>query len=279
MRLDYRVYYFFDISLLFWSGIGYSDCGLYSSAILHDGIMAKTNEFIICIHDVCPQASTPVLKFLDSLNGLVGTSLSIAVIPLPYNERWRNEDKVFVDELQGRTEEVLLHGLTHKRVANKSPLSFLIENADELTGLSTTELDSMLGQGQDIVSELFGSRAKGFVPPGWQAGSMTGQLLDKHGLDFIVTLCDMTDVKGDKVGLASWSWDCGRIPLSGYLGEAIGSVLYWRGDVVPCVVLHPKDIERGFMSRSLRRIQSFLEKGYRPISFNKLYNRMASDAD
>jgi hypothetical protein len=238
------------------------------------------NEFIICIHDVCPQTSTSVLRLLDSLNDIVASALSIAIIPFPYRMSWGSEASVFAETLKSRTEEILLHGLTHKRNNNRSLFSFLIDNADELSDLTINEIDAILEQGQYLISNIFGNAARGFVPPGWQTGKVTWDLLRKHGFDFLVTLYSMRDSMDNKHSLASWSWDCGRVPFLGYMGDAIGSLRYFGcGNVVPCIVLHPRDIKRGFLPRSLRLINHFLEKGYHPITFNKLYHRMGKHVD
>jgi len=241
--------------------------------------MLKTSEFIISIHDVCPKTSSLILRILDNLNPLVSSTLSIGVVPLPYHKPWKNEDDSFVHELKGRTREILLHGYTHKRKPNKNPFSFLIENSDEFSGLSTHETDHLLGQGQQVIKKRFGQAAKGFVPPGWQPGNITSHILLKHGFNFIITLSRMGTAIGHQVPLAHWSWDCGRMPFSGYLGEAMGSV-FWacHRNAIPCIVLHPKDIERGFLTRSLGTIRRFLEKGYQPVTFSTVYQRIESDA-
>ena len=223
-------------------------------------------EFIVCIHDACPQSSHLIIRIINNITPLVENIMTVAVIPQSYGIPWRCEDQDLICELRERTTEILLHGLTHRRVGNCSPFSFLIEKADELVGLSVSETETLLKKGQHIMKNMFGSPAKGFVPPGWQFGKVTKTVLGKHNIDFAISLHYIIDTSGHRIPLATW--------FSGYVGEIVGYTLCMRKDVVPCIVLHPKDVQRGFLPRGLRLIRSFIEQGYCPISFQDIYLRV-----
>ena len=115
------------------------------------------------------------------------------------------------------------------------------------------------------------------MAPGWLFGNVTTQLLEQHGIKYAVGLKSMTYSTGLRLRLATWSWDCGVIGLAGYAGEILGTALYLRKNAIPCIVLHPNDVPRGFLPRILSRIRNFLDSGFNPVLFRDLWpsKRMA----
>jgi hypothetical protein len=106
---------------------------------------------------------------------------------------------------------------------------------------------------------------RGFVAPAWQPGPVTPALLNSCGLDYALGFWSL-DCAGTRLPLAVWSWDCGNIAALGLAGEALG----WlrralRPDAVPCVVLHPRDVTRGYLARALNLIRRLQTAGLRPV--------------
>ena len=60
------------------------------------------------------------------------------------------------------------------------------------------------------------------------------------------------------IALATYSWDCGRFGCIGHLGNTIGRALSLFPRRLPCVVIHPADVARGFLEQALSLIDSLM---------------------
>jgi predicted deacetylase len=220
----------------------------------------------VLVHDVAPQRAASIAVLLDALRPLVGRALAGAVVP-----RWGGmplpAGAAVWDRLaQDAFGELLLHGLTHTRLGGCSPVALLTGGANELSGLTPAQAVDRLRQGQADMAARFGATARGFVAPAWQPGPVTPRLLPFCGLVYSVGLRSLRVPGLPILPLAVWSWDCGRVAALGLLGEALGRARQAaRGDAVPCVVLHPADVQRGFLPRALRTIERLLGAGRRPV--------------
>jgi hypothetical protein len=114
----------------------------------------------------------------------------------------------------------------------------------------------------------------GAVPPGWRSGYL-GELFGELGLSFLVGMCALVTASGKRHALATWSWDAGPVALAGWLLEWTGSAMA-HGASTPVVVLHPADVNRGFLPRAIRRIRLLLDEGCVPVTFERLTASMSA---
>lgn len=222
-------------------------------------------HFLVCVHDVCPAWEPQLRTILQPLAGRVGQAFAAAVIPRPGGLPWSPRDAAFAGWVRRQAGELQLHGLTHRRPGSASPYSWLIRRADEFAALPPAEAERRLAEGQALLAALFGAPPCGFVPPAWRWGSLTPQMLERHGLRYGMRLTALVRPGLPARPLATWSWDCGRIGRAGWLGAWAGHLMALRPAATPCIVLHPADVERGFLAHALRRIESLMRRGLRPV--------------
>ena len=70
-----------------------------------------------------------------------------------------------------------------------------------------------------------------------------------------------------KCPLAVYSWDWGRLAFLGYAGELFGRIRLRLHSALPCIVLHPCDASRNFLSLALAVIDCLLHDGFSPATF------------
>lgn len=236
--------------------------------------------FHVVIHDVTPQLIAPVTAILDQLAPLVQSAVAAAVVPCWGGEPWAEAARGVAGEIAARCDEVLLHGYTHRRDRYRSAVSLLTGRADEFAGLPATAAAERLRRGQAVIRDLLGVPAAGFVAPAWMGGPVTPALLASCGLRYSVGFAGITCVGGARIPLATWSWDTGRCAWLGHLGEAAGVLSFAaRRDAIPCVVLHPADLGRGYLRHGLHLVRALLAAGRRPATFREIvshYQRATS---
>ncbi len=236
---------------------------------------AGSGQFVVCVHDVHPGTLPEILPVFDALRPLVGSVVSAAVVAKPRGMAWPTglPADALRRALHQSTGEVLLHGLTHRRRWSLDPLSWLIGRSDELIGLSREQVLDRAREGLEIIHAEIGREVRGAIPPGWRSGCL-GEVLGSLGLSFMIGMRAMVMASGQRRSLATLSWDAGPVTPAGWLLEWAGSAM-GRGAATPVVVLHPVDVNRGFLPRALRRIRVLLDEGRVPVTFEQL----ASSAD
>ena len=231
-------------------------------------------QFVVCVHDVHPGTIPAVVPILEALRPLVGNAVSVAVVPQPGGIAWPTgaPADALRRALDQSVDEILLHGLTHRRGWSLDPLSWMIGRSDELAGLSPSQVLKLTRKGLETIHAEVGREVRGVVPPGWRSGCL-GEVLGALGLSFLIGMCGLVTASGKRRALATWSWDAGPVAAAGWLLEWAGSVAA-RGGAAPVVVLHPADLKRGFVPRALRRIRLLLDAGHLPVSFEHLAQGM-----
>ena len=220
---------------------------------------------LIAVHDACPAAESALRTILENLSPLVGNRIAAAVIPLPQGAPWPPHSRTAA-LIQSYCGELLLHGLTHRREANGSCWSWMVRGCDEFAAMPATQAQRRLDQGIKICAELFGPTAslRGFVAPAWASGPLTLTMLAESGLTYRMGLTRIEAVASAPMPLVTWSWDCGRFSVLGWAGEAAGRCMALRPSAVPCIVLHPADVRRGFLPVALARLHRLLDLGFTP---------------
>jgi peptidoglycan/xylan/chitin deacetylase (PgdA/CDA1 family) len=234
---------------------------------------AILRPFLVCIHDATPAFARETELMLRDLAPLVGRCFSMAVVP-----DWRGAWPLaahpgYCRMVAGAAGELLLHGYRHHRRHGAGPVTWLAERSDEMRGLDIPQTRRTIESGQRIFADAFGAPARGFVPPAWQRGKVCRGSGRTFGLDYVVDFFSLEACTGERVPLATSSWDCGRWGWLGHIGHGLGRVLRAADRRVPVLALHPRDVARGFWPQILRLTGSLLERGYQPATSTGILER------
>lgn len=218
---------------------------------------------LIVIHDAMPQWERELHCLFDALAHLDGQVVTVAVVPGRFQAA---RDAHLINTILTRRFDIALHGYTHQGHNMMDPLTYLTSGANEMSGRPLPDALTRIAQGQQRLHEMLGRRAGVFIPPAWHMGPLSLDRLTPFGISHVMGMARMQRTHGPAIPLSTWSWDCGRFKSAGWLGEGLGSLRFWMTRSTPCVVLHPRDVQRGFLKRILRLIQRLMDLGYRPIS-------------
>ena len=229
-----------------------------------------TRPFLVCIHDVSPAHARETRTMLRDLGPLVGSCIAAGVVP-DWHGAWplaahRDYCRVVGDA----TGEILLHGYSHRRRNGFGPVTLLAGACDEMNGLDAQETLHLLERGQRALEQAFGSRARGFLAPGWQRGHVRPRSGRGSGLDYSLGFFSLATPTGRGIPLATWSWDCGRARWLGHVGHGVGRFLNALDGRVPALAIHPADLHRGFWPRILRLVDELLATGHQPTIPSRL---------
>lgn len=239
-------------------------------------IYSPAGRFLVIVHDLTPHTLALSRHIISQIQTLIGNAVAGAVVPCWQGNRIASDDGSFIKHVSEAYGELLLHGYTHYVAHAWTPVALLTAQANEFTGLTPAAAMQRLSAGQIAMAEHFGVATRGFVPPAWQPGPITPTLLKACGLTYLLGLDHMQMVDSGRQPLAVSSWDCGRFRALGLVGEALGAAQFLlRPSALPCIVLHPRDIERGYAVRALHLIRRLLANGWLPILPGELADRLA----
>lgn len=220
------------------------------------------------IHDVAPPFAAEVHRLMRVLAPLVGTKLSVALVPA-----WHGNptvDRELLQLVQGQAAEWLSHGYTHNCAFSWHPLAVVTQRANEFSWLPRAVAEARLRAGQHWFTRYFGQPARGFVAPAWQRGAINAAMLARVGMQYIAGFAAAEHLDGRRVRLATWSWDLGRLWRFHAAAELLGQIVALRGAALPCFVFHPRDLHSGAFVWGIRRIAALLANGWQPMTFANL---------
>jgi predicted deacetylase len=225
-----------------------------------------SESFCVMLHDVAPLYATHVATFTESLAPLIGNVMSAAVVPCWGGVPLSESDRPFLDRVAQEYANIQLHGFEHFRPKGGGLVSKIADGKDEMNGLDDAETDRRLSAGQEILTRLMGQPARGFIAPTYNIGRATPDRLARFGIHYTVGYGHVTNSTGERLTLSSWCWDVSPIRLLCRLGYRLGQIQYrFRKRALPCVVLHPLDLERGFLPQIVRTVQRLLDDGRKPV--------------
>ena len=229
--------------------------------------------FLVCIHDASPAYDREIQLLVRGLAPLIGHRLSLGVVP-DWHRAWPlRSHPDFCAFAKEASAEILLHGYVHQRQRGAGPATMLTGGSDEMNGLGPEETHHLLERGQRVLADAFGQRARGFVAPAWQRGRLRPRRGEENapgGLDHVLGFFSLESWAGQRVPLATWTWDCGRWGWLGHVGHGFGRKLQAVDRRVPVLALHPADLARGFWPAILRATEGLLERGYQPSTVASL---------
>ena len=219
-------------------------------------------HFHVCVHDATPAYARETRAMIRDLAPVLGRRLSFGVVPNWHGEWPLVAHPEYCRLLQDASEELLLHGFTHRRQRGWGPVTWLAESSDEMNGLTREETRYAVERGQRVFTSVFGAPARGFLAPAWQPGHVR----PGEGLEQVMGFFALESATGRKVPLATWTWDCGRWGWLGHVGHGLGYLSQSFDREVPVLAIHPRDLERGFWPAILRLIGELVEAGYEPTT-------------
>ena len=225
-----------------------------------------SRSFCVMLHDVAPIYASHVDTFSKAMAPLVGNAMSAAVVPCWGGVPLGEQDRPFLKKVRDEYANVLLHGYEHFRPAGGGLVSKIADGKDEMNGLDPAETDRRLEKGQEIFTRWMGQPARGFIAPTYKIGCATPDRLARFGIHYTVGYGKVVTSAGDQVPLATWVWDVSPIRLLCRAGYRLGEIQYrFRKRALPCVVLHPLDLERGFLPQIVRTVQKLVNSGRKPL--------------
>jgi hypothetical protein len=225
--------------------------------------MTGSRRFVVCIHDATPAHARETRVMIKNLAPLLGRRLSFAVVPNWHGEWPLAADRSYCNLVRESSEELLLHGYFHHKRRGGGPATLLTRSSDEMNGLTAQETHHVLDCGQRVFVEAFGEPARGFIAPAWQPGHVRLAARGAPGLDYVLGFFSLVPQMGQRIPLATFTWDCGRWAWLGHIGDGIGSLLQLL-DRVPVLAIHPRDLDRGFWPAIMRRTRELLDAGFQP---------------
>lgn len=262
---------------------------------IEDALLSSTTRarpFLVCIHDATPAYARETRVMIRDLAPLLGRRLSCGVVPDWHGEWPLAAHPDYCRLLREASEELLLHGYSHRRRRGWGPTALFAGGCDEMNGLDRDATRRTLERGQRVFSEVFREPARGFLAPAWQPGHVRpgnekttgpenvrpgnmrtagpGNLRpggeNTAGLKYVLGFFSLQSGAGRCVPLATWTWDGGRWGWLGHLGHGIGWLLQSLDRGVPTLAIHPTDLRRGFWPKILRLTEELLEAGYEPTT-------------
>ena len=228
------------------------------------GASEISEGFAVVVHDVAPAFLPQLARIAEALAPRVGRQLSGAVVPCWHGRPIMGPGGGFERFVAGSFGEVLQHGYTHRQ-DRPGVLSLFTGRSDELVGLPREEVRRRLGLGRELLRRALGVAPAGFVPPAWQVGRATAEELAGYGFRYLATFGALRAAGGPTIPLATWSWDWGVLGPLGRVGQRFGDVYSrLRPATLPCVVVHPADVDRGYLPRVLEVVDRLLGRGRTP---------------
>ncbi len=228
-------------------------------------------SFCVMLHDVAPIYAEHVATFTKSLAPMVGNMMAAAVVPCWAGVPLCEKDRPFLDRVQAEYANIQLHGYEHFRPGRRGFTSQLADGKDEMRGLSPAETDRRLAAGQELLERWMGRPATGFIAPTYRIGYATPDRLAEFGMHYTVGYRHVVTSSGHRLRLSSWIWDVSPIRLLCRAGYRFGEFqARFRRNALPCVVLHPLDLERGFLPQIEQTVKKLLQAGRQPILLESL---------
>lgn len=225
-----------------------------------------SRSFCVMLHDVAPIYESHVATFTQAMAPLVGNAMSAAVVPCWAGVPLCDKDRPFLDRVRAEYANILLHGYEHFRPGLRGWRSKIADGKDEMNGLDPAETDRRLTAGQEILERWLGQPATGFIAPTYQIGFATPDRLAKFGIHYTVGYGQVATSAGQSLPIATWVWDVSPIRLLCRAGYRLGQLQYrFRKHALPCVVLHPLDLERGFLPQIVKTVQRLVKAGRKPV--------------
>lgn len=231
-------------------------------------------RFCVVVHDVAGVFSSQVETIAKAVRPLIGGRFTCGIVPRWHGE-FDSQKLTDVIRLCGECDEWLVHGMTHRRIGRGGLVSWLTNHSDEFRGLELSEIQNRVDGAAVLIQKFTEERPIGLVAPCWQL-PVDPTLL--NGIDYVMGYNNLVPCCADlqQVPLATWSYDWGRFRRAASVVNAVPAVrLALLSAVVPCVVIHPADVGRGWLPVAIRRIKWLMEREYLPAVPSQLLTKVS----
>ena len=231
---------------------------------------ACENAFMVVLHDFAPPFSEQLCEICSQLKPLVGSNFSAGFVPC-----WHGGNAASGDTLAPLLlgcKEVVIHGLSHQRIAGGGILSWVCNRSDEFRGLPAAVVTERLQQARKLTVEQLGEakvkHVVGVLPPAYQFPETKTFFCDQRNDDYLYVLrFSRIDFRGGmSVPINTWSYDWGRFSSAGWAGKVSADSQSLIRLAIPCLAIHPIDLQRGWFRDAIRLIRKWLSEGRQPVT-------------
>ena len=240
--------------------------------------------FCVVLHDVAGVFRSEIREVVRQLKVLVGQHFTCAVVP-----QWHGQDDPqALSNVISTCEECaewMIHGMTHLRETRGGLVSWLTKQADEFGGMKLSQIQERVSMCQRLIQAATGQKPVGLVAPCW---SLPVRPQNLKQIDYVMGYRSLIRCDADvhlrpsislrqqearatgchhEIPLATWSYDWGRFGSVASFVNLYSELRFrFHRHVVPCVVIHPADVNRNWLPVAIKKIQKLLEQGYQPVT-------------
>ncbi len=230
------------------------------------GSINPNDSFYVVLHDVAPRFTNEIAQIVELLAPLIGNQMAASVVPRWHGDSPEMFTPIFIDFVKDSFSEISLHGYSHQRKNGRGFRSWLTKYNDEFNGLNSQQTDVQMTKGINFIEKRFGLKPKGFISPTFAPGALQMKQLAAHGIEFTVWMTKIKIQNQPCVPIATWCWDVSHLLGANMLGHYYGYArMLLHRNLLPCLAIHPVDIERGFGDKIVSLVQSLLQQGRTPI--------------
>ncbi len=225
-----------------------------------DGPDKSRNDrrIVIGVHDASPKFREETFAILRALDELGISNPAVHVVP-DFGGRWsiaasgRDFAHLLADRCKGGC-ELSLHGFRHGRW--------------EFRHLSYAEATAALQRGMELFADAFGFLPRGFVAPNWRPSTASLQAAADLGFAYAVLFTRIVYFPDRTLPITTLNFDWWGIRvlnrMSLWLNRLRVSVM--KSGLLSFAI-HPRDVNEGLLGRELRLLESLLESGWKPVTY------------
>ena len=226
--------------------------------------------FYVVLHDVTPRFSDAIHQVVDLMEPLIGNNIGASVVPQWHGDSLEEFKPEFVDFVKSSFAEISLHGYYHLRETGGGFRSWLTNRSDEFNGLTLEQTNERLENGLNVLRQIFDVSPKGFIAPTFAPGLLTTEQLAAHEIEYAVWMRKITIHNQPHIPIATWCWDVSHFKNAGLLGHVYGNLrMKLYRNLLPCLAIHPVDIERGYSHKIVTLTERLLDQGRQPILLDR----------
>ncbi len=240
-------------------------------------------KLLFSIHDVTPRHFVR-LQRIDRIltESGIGASYSMLVVPNFWKEWPLDADKSFIRWLRAKADdgvEMLLHGYYHldetppQGMGAKVKAAYMTNSEGEFLSLSRQAARERILQGQNMLQEVLGHPASGFVAPAWLYSDDTKHVLEEMGFeraeDHLRVWSPSTRQQIAFSPVVSYASRSPARIASSLLWSRVATTALSRFDVVR-LALHPHDLDVEALEVEFKRVLHRWLKERQPVRYREL---------
>ncbi|MBI5835075.1 MAG: polysaccharide deacetylase family protein [Armatimonadetes bacterium] len=232
---------------------------------------------VVSVHDVCPRTQADCAVILAELDRLGIRRRSLLVIPAEPGAELDLPCARWLRDLAARGDEIVQHGLYHRRQPGEPPLSapralldaLLARGAGEFLGLDHAAATARLAEGRQRLGAL-GLSAAGFVAPAWLYSGAAAEAVRDSGFRYLTTHLRLRDFTR---GADTWSFGISNRPgplRDDLIGRGVNELMVAAHRAAPLlrIAIHPADLHHGRpFEHTLSLLARLVAAGRQPMTY------------